>query len=461
MPSLTLVAAIDDRFGLSRGTLIPWDCGEDRRHFRDTTSVPDSILLMGRGTYLSMLAAGVSWGPRRPIVLSSAPLNDVAYFASLDEALAPLADDAKVFVVGGERLYAEALRHTDADRLCLTLVDGDYGCTTFFPRISPSAFLEGRRTHLSPKATVVEYLRVRYDRPPAVVPERPTHGEVAYLCLVQEALRAPLTANRTGIPTRALFGRSLRFDLSRHAFPLLTTRRLNFEAIAEELQWFLRGVPDATRLRTRIWAGNTTRAALDAAGLLQNPVGDAGPIYPFQWRHSGAPYPGASGADEAKGVDQIAALVAGLKRDPDSRRHLVCAWNPSDLPRMCLPPCHFAFQVVVKNSRASLVVYQRSADLGLGVPFNIASYALLLRLLCAECALKPGEVVLHFGDVHVYANHEGALDTQLRREVLRPPVLHLVGDRPAAGWVDGFDRKKSVALDSYDSHPALHLPMAV
>jgi thymidylate synthase len=245
--------------------------------------------------------------------------------------------------------------------------------------------------------------------------------------------------DRTGVGTRAVFGRMLRFDLAR-GFPAVTTKKLQFRSVVAELLWFLSGESNVAPLRAEgvhIWDPWADEA------------GELGPVYGVQWRR----WPDGRGGT----IDQIAALLEGLRRDPESRRHVVSAWNVADLPRMALAPCHVLFQFHVADGRLSCSVYQRSADLFLGVPFNIASYALLTHLVAAEVGLGAGELVWMGGDCHVYLNHFEAVDRQLARRPFPAPRLRLKRAPP-----DLFaTRPEDIELVGYRHHPAIPAPIAV
>ncbi|GAA4977937.1 thymidylate synthase [Kineococcus glutinatus] len=245
-------------------------------------------------------------------------------------------------------------------------------------------------------------------------------------------------ADRTGTGTRSVFGHQMRFDLSR-GFPLVTTKRVHFRSVALELLWFLRGDSNVRWLQERgvsIWDEWT-----DADG-------DLGPIYGVQWRS----WPTPDGGH----VDQIAGVLDTLRRDPDSRRMVVSAWNVAELDRMALAPCHALFQFHVAGGRLSCQLYQRSADLFLGVPFNIASYALLTHMVAQQVGLEPGDFVWTGGDVHVYDNHVEQAREQLTREVLPFPRLAL--RRAPSLFEYSFD---DLELLGYHPHPAIKAPVAV
>ncbi len=278
----------------------------------------------------------------------------------------------------------------------------------------------------------------------------------AYLELLRAVLeRGVDRPDRTGVGTRSLFGWQLRVPLQ-EGFPLLTTKKVHFKSIVYELLWFLRGETDARWLQARgvtIW---DEWATAEQTARFGRPAGQLGPIYGHQWRRFGATErPEGGYADD--GVDQIAQLVRNLREDPYSRRHLVVAWNPRDLPRMALPPCHVLFQFYVADGRLSCHLYQRSGDVFLGVPFNIASYALLTHMVAQVTGLQVGDFVHSFGDVHLYHNHFEQARTQLARAPRPLPRLRL-----DPGVTDLFDFDyHHVSLEGYDPHPAIRAPVAV
>ncbi len=246
-------------------------------------------------------------------------------------------------------------------------------------------------------------------------------------------------ADRTGTGTLSLFGYQMRFDLE-EGFPLLTTKKLHLRSIIHELLWFLRGETNIRTLREQgvsIW------------DEWADEKGDLGPIYGHQWRA----WPTADGGR----IDQISELVEGIRRDPDSRRHIVTAWNPADLPRMALPPCHLLFQFHVAEGRLSCQLYQRSADIFLGVPFNIASYSLLTLMVAQVTGHRPGDFVHTLGDAHLYLNHLEQADEQLRRTPFPPPRMRL---NPEVGSLFDF-RYEDFSLEGYQAHPHIRAPVAV
>jgi thymidylate synthase len=279
-------------------------------------------------------------------------------------------------------------------------------------------------------------------------PVRPASMQ-PYLDLMRHVLaHGHSKSDRTGTGTRSVFGWQMRFDLAQ-GFPLLTTKKLHLRSIIHELLWFLQGDTNIGYLKhngVRIWD-----EWADANG-------DLGPVYGHQWRH----WPKPDGGE----VDQITELIDGLKRNPDSRRHIVSAWNPGDVPRMQLPPCHALFQFYVApaaataadpRGRLSCQLYQRSADIFLGVPFNIASYALLTMMVAQVCDLVPGDFVHTLGDAHLYTNHVEQAQLQLARATRTLPTMHL---NPAVKDIFGF-RYEDFTLEGYDPHPHIAAPVAV
>lgn len=261
-----------------------------------------------------------------------------------------------------------------------------------------------------------------------------------YLDLMQDILsNGTDKGDRTGTGTRSVFGRQLRFDLS-EGFPLVTTKKLHIRSIIHELLWFL--------------SGDTNIKYLNENGVSiwdewADEHGDLGPVYGHQWRSWPTPDGGT--------VDQISNVIEQIKSKPNSRRHIVSAWNPSEVDKMALPPCHALFQFYVADGKLSCQLYQRSADYFLGVPFNIASYALLVHMFAQQCDLEPGDFVWTGGDVHLYSNHFEQAKTQLQREPLPLPQLN-IKRKPASI----FDYKfEDFEILNYEAHPTIKAPIAV
>ncbi|WP_088831725.1 thymidylate synthase [Paenibacillus tyrfis] len=261
-----------------------------------------------------------------------------------------------------------------------------------------------------------------------------------YLDLLQDIMTSGVRKeDRTGTGTISVFGRQLRFDLS-EGFPLLTTKKLHIRSILHELLWFLSGETNIRYLQENgvtIW------------DEWADENGDLGPVYGSQWRSWPAP--------DGRSIDQIAKLIEQIKRNPDSRRHLVSAWNPAEVDNMALPPCHYAFQFYVADGKLSCLFNMRSVDTFLGLPFNIASYAFLTHMVAQQCDLQPGELIWTGGDVHIYANHVEQVNLQLTREPY--PLPQLVIKRKPDSLFDY--RFEDFEIVGYQSHPLIKAPIAV
>ncbi len=258
-----------------------------------------------------------------------------------------------------------------------------------------------------------------------------------YLDLLQDILDNGVDkADRTGVGTRSVFGRQMRFDLAK-GFPLLTTKKVHLKSIIYELLWFIKGDTNVKYLQdngVRIW------------NEWADENGDLGPVYGSQWRNW-----------NGEGIDQLAEVIEKLKHNPNDRRMIVSAWNVSKIPQMKLPPCHMLFQFYVANNKLSCMLYQRSCDMFLGVPFNIASYALLTMMIAQVCHLEPGEFVHTLGDAHIYHNHFEQVREQLTRQPLPLPQMKL---NPAVMDINDF-KYEDFELQNYQSYGKLTAPVAV
>ncbi|PFH54915.1 hypothetical protein XA68_11885 [Ophiocordyceps unilateralis] len=308
------------------------------------------------------------------------------------------------------------------------------------------------------------------------------HEEQQYLNLVRQILDdGEHRPDRTGTGTYSVFGpQPLKFALNRDGtpiLPLLTTKRVFLKAVVAELLWFIEGNTSSLALKeagVKIWDANGSREYLDSVGLSHRKVGDLGPVYGFQWRHFGAEYVDAETDYTGCGVDQLADVIHKLRNTPYDRRIILSAWNPKDLKIMALPPCHMFAQFYVSypgtrrgngvdsgekiKGHLHCQLYQRSCDMGLGVPFNIASYALLTHMLAHVCDLVPGSFTHVMGDAHVYLDHVDALEEQLKREPRPFPELHIA--REKGGSIDGW-KAQDLVVRNYDPHKSIPMNMSV
>ena len=484
-PSFACIVAATRRGGIGLHGALPWRIPVDTAFFRTVTlgeraeAAGPNAVVMGRATWESIPAKLRPLAGRTNVVLSrdaarrrrvSLP-RGVLVAGALDEALALLAARrpavGDIFVIGGASVYAEALRSPRCRAVYLTTIHAEVACDAFVPDIEALGFTRSRaiEAHVHDGVALDMSLFERCAAPPPPPrppPPPPRHEEHQYLDLIRDVIEnGGRRTDRTGTGTLSTFGATMRFSLRDETFPLLTTKRTFFRGVAEELLWFISGDTDASTLRDKgihIWDANGSREYLDRIGLTGRAEMDLGPVYGFQWRHYGATYAGARADYRGQGVDQLANVIRTIKENPTDRRIVLSAWNPAALPEMALPPCHMFCQFYVGADGAlSCQMYQRSADMGLGVPFNIASYALLTRLVAQVCGLAAGELVHVLGDAHVYQNHVAALKEQLEREPRAFPTLKI---NPAKTDIDDFTYA-DFTLEHYHPHPKLTMPIAV
>ncbi|GBC00474.1 hypothetical protein RclHR1_03870014 [Rhizophagus clarus] len=291
----------------------------------------------------------------------------------------------------------------------------------------------------------------------------PIHEEYQYLDLIRRIIEyGEDRKDRTGTGTLSIFAApQLRFSLRDNILPLLTTKRVFTRAIIEELLWFIKGDTNSKHLTEKgvhIWDGNGSREYLDEIGLSHRKEGDLGPVYGFQWRHFGAEYIDCDTDYTGRGVDQLQEVINKIKNNPNDRRIILSAWNPADLKKMALPPCHMFCQFYVSNAkRLSCLLYQRSCDVGLGVPFNIASYAMLTHMIAHVTGCSPGEFIHTMGDTHIYNDHIDALKTQIKREPKAFPRLEF---RREINNINDF-KYDDFIITGYEPHPQIKMKMSV
>jgi thymidylate synthase len=289
------------------------------------------------------------------------------------------------------------------------------------------------------------------------------HEELQYLDLIKRILKeGHHRPDRTGTGTIGFFGAQMRFSLADNSFPLLTTKRTFYRGIVEELLWFIKGDTNANHLKERnihIWDGNGSREFLDNLGFTERDEGDLGPVYGFQWRHFGAKYIDMHTDYTGQGYDQLQKVIDTLRTNPYDRRIIMSAWNPADLKLMALPPCHMFCQFYVQDGKLSCLMYQRSCDVGLGVPFNIASYSLLTIMIAHVTGLQPGEFIHCMGDTHIYSNHVEALQEQVQRSPRAFPKLYIKPGTQTES-IDGF-KPEDFELVGYRPYEKIFMKMAV
>ncbi|KAF0684030.1 Aste57867_23951 [Aphanomyces stellatus] len=465
---LTIVVAVSRKsWGIGINNAIPWRLPSDLKHFREiTTTTTDAskqnAVIMGRKTWESLPAKFRPLPGRLNVVLTrnadvakalESESSPVLAASSFDDALAKLPESVEnVFAIGGGSVYADALGHPACRRAYVTMVDGDFECDAFFPSTMARRGFVQTASSAVQRENDVAFQFVTFER---------RHEEHQYLDLIERILDEGVQkGDRTGTGTVSLFGAQMRFSLRDNVFPLLTTKRVFWKGVAEELLWFVSGNTNAKTLQDKgikIWDGNGSRDYLDSIGLAHREEGDLGPVYGFQWRHFGATYVDMHTDYTGQGHDQLADVIDKIKNKPNDRRIILSAWNPADLGLMALPPCHMFCQFYVANGELSCQMYQRSADMGLGVPFNIASYALLTRMLAQVCGLSAGDFIHVIGDAHVYLNHVEPLRQQLARAPRPFPTLRL---NPAKTDIDAFEFS-DFTIDAYNPHKTIKMDMSV
>jgi dihydrofolate reductase/thymidylate synthase len=473
--SFNIIVACSKNKGIGKDGVLPWKIPDDMRHFKEITlsgSIENTVI-MGRKTWESIPAKFKPLAGRKNIVISSSLKSDsCTVVRSLSEALENSV--GLVFIIGGALLFEAALSAAYlglCEQIYLTRISHPFDCDVFFPSEAGDIFNE----NFLPDFSIVNVSKTRslnsvpYD---FVVYQRkssPWHGiltsyqeheEYQYLKCVAEIMKEPsVKADRTHVGTYSLFGKMFRYDLQ-DSFPLFTTKLVFWRGIVEELLWFIKGSTSSIELSSKgihFWDANGSRQFLDNLGLQSREEGDLGPVYGFQWRHFGAEYVDFHQDYSGQGVDQLAEVVRLLRTDPDSRRIILSAWNPKSQPLMALPPCHVLSQFYVKNKKLSCIMFQRAGDMGLGVPFNVGSYSLLTCLLAQVAGLERGEFVHVIGDTHVYSNHVGPLQEQIKRHPFPFPVLEL---NPLVQEIERFT-PEDIKLHCYLKHGKIKMDMAV
>lgn len=502
-----VVVAATREMGIGKDGKLPWRLPSDLKFFKEITMATTdpgkkNAVLMGRKTWESIPLEHRPLPGRLNVVLTRSGSFDIAtaenvvICGSMASALELLAASPyclsieRVFVIGGGQILREALNAASCDAIHITEIETSIECDTFIPAIDTSAFQPWYSSFPMVENKIrfsfTTYVRVR---DPAV--ESPNensdlavdnkldftkfevkkfsflpkmifdkHEEYLYLRLVQDIISDGNSKDdRTGTGTLSKFGCQMRFNL-RKTFPLLTTKKVFWRGVVEELLWFISGSTSAKVLQEKgihIWDGNASREYLDGIGLTDREDGDLGPVYGFQWRHFGARYTDMHADYTGQGFDQLLDVIEKIKNYPDDRRIILSAWNPADLKLMALPPCHMFAQFYVANGELSCQMYQRSADMGLGVPFNIASYSLLTCMIAHVCGLAPGDFIHVIGDTHVYRNHVRPLQEQLQKLPKPFPILKI---NPEKKDIDSFVAD-DFTLIGYDPHQKIEMKMAV
>lgn len=470
MTIITIVARRSSDNAIGSNGKIPWYVPEDLSFFSKSTKKSSNteyknVCIMGRITYKTL---GRLTLPNRIIYVVTRNVNfeveegyedSVKIFNCPLEALnaAKNSQCEKIFICGGDTIYRQLVRYSDFIYLSEIHYDNQAVGDAFFSQELLSNFeIIDSYPIMYSKNNKIPYTHDIY----RMIRQENRYTDIAKLIINEGEIKD----DRTGIGTISVFGTSIEFDVSGDSFPLLTTKRVYWKGVVSELLWFIKGDTNANRLSNdgvKIWDGNTSREFLDKRGLTDYEIGDIGPGYGFQWRHWGADYKGMNFDYRGLGRDQLVNAIDQIINNPSSRRIIVSAWNVEDIDSMALPPCHLLYQFNVRgkeNDILDIQVYQRSADWFLGVPFNIASYSLLLMIICKLTNKKPGKMRLVFGDTHIYSNHLEQIKLQIKRCPRKFPSLHIKDKgqtKPEDFEIEDF------VLKDYNPHPAIKADMAV
>jgi thymidylate synthase len=448
-----IILASDNMDGIGKNNNIPWNVPQDMELFKTlTTSICglQKVVIMGYKTMKSLKYGFLK--NRINIVITSQiiqPSENVIYVYNLDEALKTAysfvgKDQSRIWIIGGAILYNSAIMHPDLNNIYHSRIDGDYNCDVKFtlPKcdIISTNKMNGFTLNILKKSTIY-------------------NAEQLYLNLLNETIKNGNKRDTRNGTTYSLFGKELSFNVS-NSFPLLTTKKMFMKGIIEELLFFIRGDTDTNKLMEQginIWKGNTTRDFLDKMKLPYK-EGMMGPMYGYQWRFFGKPYNHENLDANVEYVDQFKNIIETLKKDPHSRRLIMTDFNPLMVDQGVLYPCHsLILQFYVNNNKLSVKMYQRSADLFLGLPFNIASTTILLYIVAKLVNMEPDNVIITLGDCHIYENHITQVVEQLKREPYEFPKLII----PDFKTIEDVEKAtyKDFILEDYNSHPAIKAEM--
>jgi dihydrofolate reductase / thymidylate synthase len=460
---------------------------KDLRNFQKITTEGNhkNILIMGYKTWLSIPESKRPLKDRYNIILSRNHSikedKDTKLYSSLDEAFIFCKDlKGKIFIIGGTQIFNECLKYKEnLSKIYLTKFNDDYqprDTTHSFPiklfenmkEISISSIESEicNRPHIDnrEKGFLQEYLTETYTKSIQFTfniyqnKNEINEDEYQYLNLLKKVLNEGIETDSRNSKVLSLFGERMIFDLSKD-FPLLTTKKVGYKTVLRELLWFINGSTSNQELvnkNVHIWSLNSSKEFLESRNL-DYEEGDLGPVYGFQWRHFGAEYKDFNTDYNEKGIDQLKYIINLIKKDPTSRRIIMSSWNPVDLDKMVLPPCHVLcqFNVDLKNNHLNCQLYQRSGDMFLGVPFNIASYAFLTCIIAKLTGYQPGKLIHILGDTHIYDSHIESVCTQIKRIPYKFPQLTI---SDSLTDIDNIN-EEYFKLENYIYHDKISAPM--
>ena len=468
MKKFHIIAAAAKNYVIGNKNNIPWHYKEDFKYFKRITSglskEKKNVVIMGMNTFRSIgkpLPGRINLVFDRDTKHMEQKADNLFHindgYMMDDDSTCKLFLDVlnghdynEIFVIGGQRVYEQTIGSSFLDKVYLTRIDKEVEGDTYFPRLYDHFDLISSEKGENKELEFNVYQKV--DRP---------HPEYQYLRLIESILDTEeVYEDRTGTGIKSVFGTQTHFDISRH-IPLLTTKRMFTRSVIEELLWFLRGETDNKILQEKgvhIWDGNTSREFLDKMGFTDREEGDGGPIYGFQFRHCGAEYKDCHTDYTGQGIDQVANVIRMIKEKPESRRMIINLWNVQDLDKMVLSPCHAMYQFRVYGDRLCCSMYQRSGDVGLGVPFNIASASIMTHIFAKLTGKKPWKLVHTIGDAHVYTDHIEPLKRQLKRKPYSFPLFE-IEDRGQEA-IEDF-RLEDFIIKGYEHHKGIKMKMAV
>jgi len=461
---IAIIAAVSKGMGIGKDGVMPWMIPKDLKYFKHLTQ--GHIVVMGRKTYDSIPEDKKPLSLRINIVITNNPellknnhMHKNLHYTTLSNVYRQLTLFSQTysldtaFVIGGQSIYAYFIK--TANELYLTQIDKSYECDAYFPHFENYNLVS--YVHDVEDQTNITFLKY--------LSTTQKSDEYVYLNLLKEILKTgEQRDDRTGTGTLSVFARQLRFNLEENTLPLLTTKFVGWKTVLKELLWFLRGETDSKILEQQgvnIWKLNSTRQFLDQRGLQHYREGDIGPMYFFNIFHYGAEYKGCDADYTNQGYNQMKELIKGLKEDPNSRRHMLTTYNPATVSQSVLAPCHgivIQFYAAQPNT-LSCHVYIRSSDTILGLPFNIASYAMLTHIIAKKVNRVAKELIISTGDTHIYSNHIHQAQEQLSRKPFPFPKFMVCDSILQKDWkdltTDDFD------VIGYFSHNAIKAPMAV
>jgi len=471
--SFSLIVAFDKSYGIGLKNSIPWKLPHDMSNFKKLTT--NNIIIMGKKTWDSLHIKPL---PNRVnIVLTSSKINhdsdNVHFVNSFEEALNTTSyynTNKEIFVIGGSKVYEEALKHENCQILYLSILDQDYKCDTFFP----SQYLNNFKIISDNLENGYIYRKCKRLKNEDLINQE----EIQYLNLVKDVLtKGVLVKDRTQIGRIVRFGNQMRFNLENNNLPLLTTKKMFVKGVIGELLWMLNGETDSKLLEKQninIWKGNSSRKFLDDHNLKDYEEGECGPIYGFQWRRFNGDYKKINSinkyfnnkkitdtilqySDIDLGYDQVSECIRLIKEEPNSTRIIITGWNPSQLEEQVLPACHSFYQFNVIDNKLSCMLTLRSNDISLGAPYNICSASLLTYIMAQLTGLQPYELIYSVGNYHIYNNHMEQMKEQITRNPFAFPKFNFKRKIKSINELNIDD----FVISGYNSHPSIKMEMAV